>query len=127
MRGLAPAILTGVGVIHCAVGIVEGRSTLGAMIRLGWWDSVGAGSASLLLWFMSAGIFLILFGLLGWWVERHLNQALPAPLGWAVLAYAVVAGSAAGNLVFPVPVFLLAAVLIVARARRGAPPAAPAQ
>lgn len=120
MRGVAPAILMGIGLLHCAIGIVKGWSTMASMFRMGWWDSVEAAEANLLLWFMTAGIFLILLGQLGWWVERRLDHPLPQHIGWALLAFTLVAGLAVGDLVFPATLFILAAAIIVVRARRKA-------
>ena len=117
MKGVAPAILIGIGLLHCAVGINQGWPTLTAIIRAGVWDSVEGAGADVFLWFMTAGIFLIFLGQLGFWVERRLDSPLPAFLGWEVLLFTLVAGSAVGDLLFPAVLFFAAAIIILVRAR----------
>ncbi|MCI0434988.1 MAG: DUF6463 family protein [Gemmatimonadetes bacterium] len=118
MQGVAPAILIGIGVLHSTIGLIQGWSTIGSLFRLGFWDSIDRAEADLLLWFMTAGVFLIFLGCLGWWVERRLDRPLPQGLGWGLLAFTLVAGVAVGDLVFPASLFILAALIIVVRSRR---------
>jgi hypothetical protein len=87
------------------------------MIPAGVWDSMEGAGTDLFLWFMTAGIFLILLGQLGFWVERRLGRALPAFLGWEVVLFTLVAGSAVGDLLFPAVLFFAAAIIILVRAR----------
>ena len=120
MRAVASGILIGIGVLHSVVGVIDGWPTIRSMFRLGYWNSVERVGANLLLWFMTAGVLLILLGSVGWWVERELDRPLPQALGWAILAFTLVAGAAVGNLVFPAILFVPAAVIIVVRARQHA-------
>jgi hypothetical protein len=56
-------------------------------------DSVGTDMPrNAIFWFLATGVFMIALGALAAWTERHVAAGLPAGLGWALVAVALVGG-----------------------------------
>jgi hypothetical protein len=107
--------LCGVGVLHSAFGIAVFRESLAGMIADGGWNAMGSDPArQLAVWFLVAGVSLLLVGVIIDAAERD-GRALPSAFTWGLLALCV-----AGIVVGPRTGFWLvlpAAVALVARAR----------
>ena len=75
-----------IGIIHNVFGFVVFRSTLFELFSAGLFNTVnGQPVREIAFWFIFAGFFAILFGLLVDWVERK-GLELPKFLGWSLLA-----------------------------------------
>jgi len=120
IRGLVPAILIAIGLLHTFVGASAGRDVLVEIAREGFWNTVhgdsGPPSRSLLQWFLVSGLFLLTLGHLAFWVERRVRRPLPSALGVELLVLGVLLGVISGG---GLPAWLFAAggvyILLVAR------------
>jgi hypothetical protein len=112
--------LLGVGILHTLLGLGTYIFSVVEIVRAGLWNTVASvqGRAEA-VWFIAAGLQLILLGALALWIEaRSPREPLPRFLGWTLLAFAV-----AGVVLMPVSVFwLLLPPAVGILARRGAPP-----
>ena len=100
-----------IGVIHAALTLVFFREGLIAILNDGIWNSVsGFEDRALAFWFMAAGFFSIVLGILAYWAERELGR-LPIALGYSLLALAliiiIVLPASGGWLLLPPAFFLI--------------------
>lgn len=116
--------LATVGALHTLLGVVAFSTPLRASIGAGPLNVLGGGEPlrGVAFWFLFGGVFICLVGYLIDWIERTPEVALPRPVGWTLLATAVV-----GVAVAPVSGFWLAfppavGLLMRSRASGGRPP-----
>lgn len=107
----------GVGAWHVAFGIWWFGAALGRAARDAMWNAIGwtRDDAALGFWFLMAGGFALLAGVLADHVERY-DGELPASFGWGIAALALV-GAAAVPLSGFWLLFVPAAVVLDARRR----------
>lgn len=109
--------LVTVGALHTLLGLFVFAAPLRAFVGAGPLNVLGGGEPlrSVAFWFLFGGVFICLVGYLIDWAERTPGAVLPRPVGWTLLATAVV-----GVAVAPVSGFWLAfppAVGLLARSR----------
>ena len=100
-----------IGVFHALLTLVFFREGLLAILSAGVWNSVsGYEERALAFWFMAAGFFSIVLGILADWVEREYGR-LPASLGYSLLVLALVIiialPASGGWLLLPPAIFLI--------------------
>jgi|Tabmets5t2r1_1033131.scaffolds.fasta_scaffold19108_4 Family of unknown function (DUF6463) len=124
-RPVVGAVLVVVGIVHTlAVPLFYGDG-LDGIVNAGVVNGVerdasGLAERSAAFWYVSAGIALVLLGVLVGWIERRLGHT-PAMVGWLLVILAVW-----GVVLIPASpfwVFGLAAVLAFRSARRSGGPA----
>lgn len=110
-------LLFATGVLHSAVGLVVYRAEVADILRRGLLGAVPddhtPGAAA--LWFLTAGLMMMVLGSLYRWIEGHLRQTLPFAAGvWllGVAGFVVVLMPQSGAWLIAVQ-----AVLIMVRAR----------
>jgi hypothetical protein len=82
--------LIGVSVIHTAFAMLLFSEVLLGVISRGLFDSVGTDPlVGAVVWFVLFGALLFICGLAVWGLERVLDGALPASLGWSLLILAL--------------------------------------
>lgn len=116
-RASAGIFLILIALGHTAVGLWIGRAGLAEIARSGWINSVSAHQHERMsaFWFLFTGFFMLLLGETLRFIERQ--GAVPARIGWALLAFGLV-----GGLMIPVSgfwLFLPLGALILRRARTG--------
>lgn len=89
MRKLNGSLLVLSGVLHVVVGIAAGFKQVILIGSYGIWGALVQGSQAACLqslqcmqmnaiyWFIAWGVMLVLLGLLVYWLEEKLNQAIP--------------------------------------------------
>jgi hypothetical protein len=106
--------LLAVGILHTLLGLGIYIFSVVAIVREGLWNTVDAvPGRPLAVWFLCAGLQVILLGALTNWIETQ--GPLPRFLGWTLLAFA-----ALGSVLMPVSGFWLLlppAVAILVRSR----------
>ena len=113
-------MLIAITVIHLACTPLVYGQGLGDIIDDGVLNAVETGPTGIdargaAFWYVAAGLGVVVLGYLTWWVERRI-EALPAGLGWLLVAFTVI------NVVL-VPfsgfwLFLPPAIVVLRRARR---------
>lgn len=79
-----------IGIVHTVFGFVVFRSTLAELVRDGLVNTVnGQPEREFAFWFLFFGFMAIIAGALIDWCDRTV-KALPAFLGWSLLALTVV-------------------------------------
>jgi hypothetical protein len=105
--------LMGVGALHTLIGIAVFAAPLRDIVDAGVVGTLGPRDTlrNLAFWFLFGGVTLVMIGYLTDWIERAASGLLPAPLGWALLATAVLGATLAPAsgfwLVFPPAVGIL--------------------
>lgn len=81
-----------VGIVHTAFGLLMFSGSLREMIASGLWNALGDRDPTryLAFWFMFAGFVTLILGHMVDWFESVDSRPLPASLGWALLAIAVI-------------------------------------
>jgi hypothetical protein len=95
MSKISGLVLVAIGLLHLFTALVVPQVIGFSGI---WQEIVGVGvidavtSESLRIWgyywYLVPGFFIILLGLLCYWIEHQLNQPLPLFLGWGLLIVA---------------------------------------
>jgi len=94
MRGINGVALVVIGLLHSVALFVPGAigfPGIWSEIReAGFVDAVSSSALRIwgYYWFLMLGFALIVLGMLCAWVERTLKRAVPARVGWALLALA---------------------------------------
>ncbi len=121
MRNISGLLLIAIGVLHTAVGIVNGYRVLSQISRATFSTEtsrqlVAALGRQFVFWFLFGGLLMVVLGHLMTWIVGRLGHSLPSFIGWELLALSV-----AGLLVMPVSGFwfvLAVAIYTIVMARR---------
>ena len=112
--------LLGVGILHTLLGFGTYIFSVVEILRAGLWNTVASVQGRPeAVWFIAAGLQLILLGALANWIEaRGPGEPLPRFLGWTLLGFAIL-----GAVLIPISGFwLLVPPAVGILLRREAPP-----
>jgi len=121
MRSMTGQLLIVIGVLHTAVGVLNGYRVLSQVSQATFSGEtsrqlVAALGSQFVFWFLFGGLLTVVLGHLLTWIERRLGHPIPSFIGWELLALSV-----AGLLVMPVSGFwlvLAVAIYAIVMARR---------
>ena len=108
MKRIVGYLTISIGLIHTLVGVGMGYQWLADIGRDGGFDAVEGDHARMaIVWFLFTGLVLLVLGHVCVWLERQ-GRAVPAFVGWEMLALSIV-----GAFLMPVSGFWLLLVLAV--------------
>lgn len=124
MRGTSGLLLVAIGVLHTAVGILNGKSVMSRISGATFSPEasrqlIGALGKQFVFWFLFGGLLMLVLGHLLTWIERRLDRPVPSFVGWELLVLSLV-----GLFVMPVSGFwlvLAVAIYTIVSGRRPGP------